>query len=113
VSIVLYLDENVDGKIAKSLQKCRLDILTAQRDKMDHRPDPLVFARATQLHRVLVSNDQDMLVIAAEYMDRNIPFHGLLFLEPAHWKAHRDSLELIAQAATPEELANTIWYLPL
>ena len=113
MSIALFFDENVNGILAQALRQRHVDVLTVQWDGMASKPDPTVFARSVELNRVLVSNDQDMLTIAGDCMDRNVPFPGLLFLNTARLREHMDSLEYIARTGAPEDFANCIWFLPL
>ena len=113
MSIAFFFDENVNGILAKALRRRHVDVLTVQWDGLDSQPDPVVFARSIELNRVLVSNDQDMLAIAGDHMDRNVPFPGLLFLNTARLREHLESLEYIARTGEPEDFANCIWYLPV
>jgi Domain of unknown function (DUF5615) len=113
VSVTFYFDENVNGNLAKALRRRRVDVLTVQKDGLESAPDPDVFDRSIELNRVLVSNDEDMLAIASDYMGRETPFPGLIFLYRASLREHLDALEYIAQSAAPEDLADGIFYLPL
>ena len=76
-------------------------------------PDERVFQRAIDLNRVLVSQDTDMLILAHQFLKTGHPFTGLLFLNLADLRQHIDSLTYVAESAIPEELANSVWFLPL
>jgi hypothetical protein len=113
VSIALYFDENVNGILITALLQRRVDLLTVQADGLMTLDDSVVFARSIQLGRVLVSNDEDMMTIAANHIDQNIPFPGLIFLYRAPVRTHLESLEYLTAAGEPAEFANSIWFLPL
>lgn len=113
MSVTFYFDENVNGILAKALRRRRVEVLTVQKDGLESAPDPEVFSRSIELNRVLVSNDEDMLAIASDYMARKSPFPGLIFLHRASLSEHLEALEYIAQSAAPEDLADGIFFLPL
>lgn len=108
-----YFDEHVHAVIAKGLRARGIDVLTVQEDGLAGSPDRVVFKRAQELNRILVSNDEDMLAIAAEDLRKGAAFHGLLFLIRAPLRQHIESLELIALLAGEEETAGKVWFLPL
>jgi predicted nuclease of predicted toxin-antitoxin system len=109
------MDENVPGAITEALKKRGLDILTVQEDGLTSAPDPVVFKRAIELGRVVFSEDQDFLVEAKRYQMEGLPFPGVIFARQrivSIGDCVRD-LELIMSAGSPEDLANSVQYLPL
>jgi len=71
--------------------------------------------RATELGRVLFSQDEDLLVEARRRQSAGIFFGGLAYahqLEATIGECVRD-LELIAEAVLPEEVANQVLFIPL
>ena len=77
--------------------------------------DTDLLARATQLERVLFSQDADLLVIADRWLQTNREFAGLVYahqLEITIGQAVRD-LTLLAQVLDPEDMKNHIEFLPL
>lgn len=113
--IGFYMDENVDGKITRGLRQRGVDVLTAQEDGFGATPDPQVMDRAAALKRVLVSQDTDMLIIAAQRQENGTPFSGVVFAEQASVPVRRciEDLELIATCEELEEYTNRVQYLPL
>lgn len=113
MSVSLYFDEHVHGALAKALAERKVDVLTVQRDRHDAEEDFVVFERAIQLGRVLVSSDSDMLSLATDYLREGRPFTGLLYLRRASIQRHLESLEYIGSENEPRELFDTILRLPL
>lgn len=76
--------------------------------------DSELFTRATQLDRVLFSQDRDMLVLAEQWLQEGSEFAGLVYahqLSVTIGQAVRD-LALIAQALDPEDMRNRIQFIP-
>ena len=66
-------------------------------------------------HRVLFSQDRDLLREAAERQRRDVPFAGVIYahqLEATVGQCVKD-LELLAYASDPGDFANRMEYLPL
>ena len=112
MSIRLYFDEHVNGALARALRRHNVDVLTVQQDGLEGEPDPVIFERATELGRVLVSFDRDMVAIADEHVTLELDFAGLLFLRRATIGQHVDNLEYLA-TLEPMEFFNKILFLPL
>jgi predicted nuclease of predicted toxin-antitoxin system len=115
VSIALYMDEHIHRAITTGLRLRGVDVLTAQEDDHRNTPDDVLLDRASALQRVMFSQDEDMLVEARRRQEEGIPFVGVIYahqLQVNIGACVRD-LELIAKAATPEDLADRVEYLPL
>ena len=69
----LYMDVHVPMAVTETLRRRGLDILTSQDDGTATRDDEGLLARAAELGRVLFSQDQDFLRIAAEWQRRVAP----------------------------------------
>ena len=109
------MDENVHRAITSALRLRGIDVLTVQEDGRRRLQDPRVLDRATELGRVLFSQDEDLLVEARRRQSKEFFFSGLAYahqLEATIGECVRD-LELIAQAASPEEVANQVLFIPL
>jgi predicted nuclease of predicted toxin-antitoxin system len=113
--IALYMDENVRGAITRGARLRGIDVLTAQEDGAEGRPDPQVLDRATELGRVLFTHDDDLLRVAAERQRQGVPFSGVLYARQLEVTVRQclDDLEVIAFAGRPEEFENQVRYLPL
>ena len=109
------MDENVHRAITSGLRLRGIDVLTVQEDGRRRLQDPRVLDRATELGRVLFSQDDDLLVEARRRQAKGISFSGVAYahqLEATIGECVRD-LELIAQATSPEEVANQVLFIPL
>jgi len=110
-----YMDHHVHSAITLGLRKRGIDCLTLREDRADRMDDQEVLRRATLLGRILVTQDEDFLTISARGLTAAEPFSGIVFsdqLGVTVGQAVRD-LEIIAHAATPEELRNTVLRIPM
>jgi hypothetical protein len=115
VSVPYYFDQHVPGPVRNELRRRGVDILTAEEDAAKRTPDESLFERATSLGRVMVTNDDDFLVIAARWLAEGRHFSGLVRLRDQfvpYGKLIEDLL-LIAEAYEPHEMVDRIEYLPL
>ncbi len=109
------MDENVHRAITSGLRLRGVDVLTVQEDGRRKLRDSKVLDRATELGRILFSQDDDLLVEARRRQAGGISFSGVVYahqLEATIGECVRD-LELIARAASPEEVANQVLFIPL
>ena len=114
MSIAFYMDENVHRGITNGLRIRDVDVLTVQEDGRTGFRDPAILDRATELERVLFSQDNDFLAEATRRQQERINFSGVVYahkLRVPVGDCVRD-LEIIAKAAHPEELVNRVQYLP-
>jgi predicted nuclease of predicted toxin-antitoxin system len=58
----LYTDINVDGALIRALRSHGVDVITAQEDGGQGKPDVAILNRASELGRLLVTADQDWVV---------------------------------------------------
>jgi len=115
LSVALYLDENVPRAIAVGLRLRGVDVLSPHDEGLCGIADPLVLDRATELGRPLFSQDEDLLAEARKRQREGVFFSGVLYAHQRHitiGDCMRD-LQLIAEAAGPEDLANRVEFLPL
>ena len=112
--IRFYMDENAHGGITSALRDRGLDILTVQDEGRQRTPDPQVLDRATELGRVLFTQDDDLLAEASRRQRAGEAFAGVVF---AHQRLSVgqcvECLELIAHAMEPAEFASRVMFLPL
>lgn len=109
------MDENVHRSITGGLRLRGVDVLTVQEDGRRRLADPRVLDRATELGRILFSQDEDLLVEARRRQSAGIPFAGLVYAHQLHvtiGDCVRD-LEIVAQAARLDEMADQVLFLPL
>lgn len=115
MTIALYMDVHVHRAISTGLRMRGVDILTAQDDGHRTAPDNVLLDRATELGRVLFTQDDDLLVEAKRRQIDNTPFAGVIYAHQLRITIGRciNDLELIAKAAEAKELSNRVEYLPL
>jgi hypothetical protein len=111
----LYMDVHVPAPITESLRRRGIDVLTSQEDGTRTAADESLLQRATALGRILVSQDQDLLNLAAQWQAASLEFAGLVFApqEGGSMGVYVDDLELIAVCCSDEELRSAVYYLPL
>jgi predicted nuclease of predicted toxin-antitoxin system len=115
MSVHLYIDVHVRRAVTAGLRLRGVDILTTQEDGTGELPDPELLDRATELGRVLFTQDDDLLCEAKRRQQTGERFAGIIY---AHQLGITISqciadLELIAQASEPHEWLNRTIYLPL
>ena len=115
MALRLYLNHNVPRAVAEGLALRDVDVLTAYADGSHESLDPSLLDRATELGRVLVSMDDDLLKEAARRQEAGIDFAGVLYGHQLSCSvgAFVQDLELLAKACEPEELRGRVEYLPL
>ena len=62
-----YMDHHVHGGITAGLRTRGVDCLTLQEDGAGRFDDEAALSRATELERVLVTQDEDFLIISARW----------------------------------------------
>jgi hypothetical protein len=115
MALDFYMDVHVPSAVTEGLRHRGIDVLTSQEDGTREADDEILLSRAGELERVLFSQDDDLLGIAAEWQRSGREFSGLVFahqLGPGIGVVIED-LELLARCADPSEVRNQVWYLPL
>jgi uncharacterized protein DUF5615 len=108
------MDEHVHARITEGLRLRGVDVLTAQEDGRTGVADDVLLSRATELGRVMFSQDADVLREAALRTRQGLSFGGLAFARQQAitiGQAIRD-LELLATASDPQDLKGRVEYLP-
>ena len=114
--VTFYTDENVDGAVIKGLRRKGIDVLTIQEDgRIGLKPDSRVLDRATELGRVLISQDRDLEDEASRRMNEGLPFAGVIFAakDSRRWGVYIADLELIATLEENEDYRDRLERLPL
>jgi len=115
VSVGLYMDVHVPAAITRALVLRGVDVLTAQIDGTTEMSDPQLLQRATELKRVLFSQDEDLLAEAAGRQRNGQFFAGVIYahqLGITIGKAVSD-LEILAQCGSLDDFASRVEHLPL
>ena len=77
--LLLYMDVHVPAAITAGLRRRGIDVLTSQEDGSDRLSDDRLLARATELGRVLFSEDDDLLALAARWQHEGAAFSGVIY----------------------------------
>jgi hypothetical protein len=92
------MDVQVQRGVTAALRLRPIDVLTAQDDGAGKLDDELLFQRATELGRVLISQDEDLLLEAAKRLSEHNEFSGLIYAHQLRITIGQmvEDLELIA-----------------
>lgn len=112
--ISFYMDHHVPKAITLGLRKRGVNVITAYEDQAAQMDDPVLLDRATQLKRILFTQDEDFLREGAKRLANGIYFVGIVYghQELSIGDCIRD-LEVIAKAGASHEFENRVEYLPL
>ncbi len=115
MSLRFSFDHHVQGAVAHGLRQREIEVITAEDDQTKGYEDEALLARATDLGCVLVTNDEDFTVIAASWQAAGRSFAGIVYMtrQQIPYGKMIEDLQLIAEAYSPEEMANRVEYLPL
>lgn len=111
----IYMDVHIPRSITNGLRLRKIDVITAQEDNSHLLPDDKLLIRASELNRVFVSFDDDLLRVANQFLKNGIMFSGLIYTHPLHLSINQciQDIELIAEVLKPDEIVNQIIFLPL
>jgi hypothetical protein len=113
--LALYADVHVPAAITAGLRLRGIDVITAQEDSNDRASDADLLVPVTALGRLLFTQDDDLLRIAATWQAEGRGFSGVVY-------AHQMSagigqliqdLELLAKCCFESELSSRVIFLPL
>ena len=103
------------GTITNGLRQRRVNVLTVQEDNRSGMADPAVLDRATELRRILFTQDDDLLAEVQRRQQAAVDFPGLVFARQSRVSIGtciRD-LELIATLGEYSEFENQVQFLLL
>ena len=109
------MDVHVRRAVTTALRLRSIDVLTAQEDGSAELADDVLLKRATELGRVLVSQDEDLLREGARWLSERKDFSGIIYAHQLRITIGQmvEDLELIANATSQNEWWGRIEYLPL
>ena len=115
MTLRLYMDQHVPRAVTAGLRLRGIDILAAEEDGTATLPDPALLDRATELGRVLFTQDRDFLAECTRRQAEGRPFGGVIYAHQLLVPIGRciADLELIALAGAPDDLQDMVLYLPL
>jgi len=113
MTLRLYADEGVDFRIASGLSRRGIDVTTALHDELIGAPRPLQLDHVSELKRVIVSSDTDVLELADAARSARQRFPGLIFILPRTpvGTAIRN-IALLATALQPSDIESWIEWVP-
>ena len=109
------MDHHVKSAVTDGLRRRGVNVLTAAEDGAAQLTDEQLLRRATELNRVLFSQDADFLTLTAMFQRQGTEFAGLIYTHQLRLSVGRviEDLEVAAKALNPEEMENRIEFLPL
>lgn len=109
------MDVHVRRAVTSALRLRSTDVITSQEDGTAELGDDRLLDRATQLGRVLVSQDEDLLREGTRRMREHEDFSGIVYVHQLRITIGQmvDDLELIAKATSQDEWWGRIVYLPI
>jgi predicted nuclease of predicted toxin-antitoxin system len=109
------MDVHVPRAITTALRMRSMDAVTAQEDGAAEFDDRRLLQRATELGRVLVSQDADLLREGMRRLRAHEDFSGIIYAHQLRITVGQmvQDLELIARATSREEWRGKIEYLPI
>lgn len=112
--LAFYMDHHVHRAVTEGLRFRGVDVMTALEDGMESSDDERLLARATELARILFTQDQDFLPIATRWQREAREFSRLVFAMQQRIDIGKtiDYLELIATLKSVDEMRNYIEYVP-
>ncbi len=115
MTLALYMDHHVSAAISEGLKRRGIDVLTAREDGFDRRPDAEILERATELGRVVFTQDVDFLVLVDRWLAIGRPFGGVVFAHQLKTTIGQcvTDLEIVCRVLTVEDVANQLIRLPL
>lgn len=112
--IGFYMDVHIPKAVTVGLRLRGVDVLTAQEDGATIFSDKKLLDRATELGRMLYSQDDDLLAEAHSRLNRNENFAGVVYshqLSSPFGKCIED-LEIIAKTCEENDTLNQIEFIP-
>ncbi|MCC6455579.1 MAG: DUF5615 family PIN-like protein [Caldilineaceae bacterium] len=115
MALAFYMDHNVPSSITAGLRIRGIDVITAYEDGTHELDDATLLDRASEMHRVVFTRDDDFLVEAARRQRTGIPFHGVIYAHQLYVSIGIcvEQLEIIAEAGELDDILNTVLSLPL
>lgn len=115
MSLAFYMDHHVPKAIINGLRLRGVDVLTAYEDGANEYEDDDLLDRATELQRVLFTQDDDLLSKAAKRIQKGVPFYGVIYAHQLRVSIGVcvNDLVIIAQAGESEDIIGRVQFLPL
>lgn len=109
------MDHHVPVAITEGLRRRGVDVLTAEEDGSKRLEDSELLERARTLGRVVFTQDDDFLILAAAWQAEGRRFSGVVYAHQL-WLtigACVEELHILAEAGLPADLENRVQFLPI
>ena len=102
-------------EITNGLRARGVDALTTQEDGNAETPDPLVLDRAGELGRIMYTEDRDFMREGVRRQRAGIPFVSVIYAHALKVTIGKriEDIHIMAECGSPEDVENTVWYLPI
>ena len=109
------MDVHVPRAVTVALRLREIDVLTAQEDGAAELDDARLLSRATELGRILLSQDADLLREGVGLLHAGGQFSGIIYAHQLRVTIGQmvADLDLIAKTTSAEEWRGRIEYLPI
>ena len=82
--VAFYMDVHVPAAITEQLRLRGVEVLASTEEGTNRLPDPQLLQLATELGRVVVTQDIRFRVLAEDWQRQQRPFAGLIFAPQRH-----------------------------
>ena len=115
MAVALYMDHCVDEAISDAMRARGIDVLLAREDGRAEAPDPALLSRATELERVMFTQDKDFLREGARRQREGVYFYGVIYARQikARVGLYIEELHIIAELEDPGNLIGRVLHLPV
>lgn len=115
MAVAFYMDQHVPRAITIALRLRGIDVMTAYEDGTSELDDAVLLDRASELKRVLFTQDDDLLVEATQRQREGKPFYGVIYAHQLRVSigACIEDLQVIATSGAAEDVMNSVIFLPL
>ena len=114
MKVSFYMDVHVPIAITDQLRRRGVNVVTAIEDGCAELPDSQLLDHASEMKRVLFTQDIRFKAMGEQWQELGRPFSGLLFGHQLGGTIGQyvNDLLLIAEASEAEEWQNIVEYLP-
>lgn len=114
MAVGIYTDVHISGAVITGLRLRGVDVLTSAEDETRRFHDPKLLDRATELGRILYTQDDDLVKEAMRRLRAGIHFSGVVYSHQLRSPIGQciEDLEIIAKIHDPEDLAGMLEHIP-
>ena len=114
MAVGIYTDVQISNAVIDGLRRRGVDVLTAVEDQRRRLSDSALLDRATELGRIVYTQDSDFVQEATKRLKRSKPFSGVVHSSQLNSPIGKiiEDLELIAKTLDPEDLISRLEFIP-